>query len=354
MKSNLVKVSALIAGLSIATATVSVTKVAEALPQDSKLQFVQDTQSDTQPEVIKEQTGKLKIFNNTPFIALVQLYQPNVEQPYRYVNVLPCSERSLFDTYSNLWQVSFNDQRKRPVYEVSEKRGNNFAVITSKLNTDTKRTCEYKPIAQDIISLPFGKAFEELVKEMSEILKKKAFKSNSVGDLSGEASRVLTKAWLNIIDSLAPGATINARNPIVQELLLNPTQSKLVKLNQYMSQLNPNHRAIDEKTYLEVSQNATTYYTKLDPQYIASLDRSTLPEFQRTTVPISQGQGVIDESARASSNGASTFGITASSTMSKNDVFRVSSIIDFSKWYASYRYQSKPESGAYNVALVSN
>jgi hypothetical protein len=342
MKSNLVKVSALIAGLSIATATVSVTKVAEALPQDSKLQFVQDTQSDTQPEVIKEQTGKLKIVNNTPFMAIVQLYQSNTDQPYRYAYIPPCYERSFLNTYSNLWQVSFNNQRRKAINDVSDKTGNTFVVRTSNLNQDTNRTCLYKLTAKPVFSLSHKEFVNGITKAWREIVKSPIPDMSKLPVLARETEKLDLRFWNSFpIEVQKLG---HSKLQEFKEALLSipPNRDGLDKFNELLQK--NGSESIGDKQYQEMYELANISNSQHQTK-VAMLEKNTFFNGK----PIQPGEDGIGLT-QASAKEASSF----ASAIYKKDVFRVSSIIDFSKWYASYRYQSKPESGAYNVALVSN
>ncbi len=350
MKSNLVKVSALIAGLSIATATVSVTKVAEAVPQDSKLQFVQDTQSETQPEVIKEQIGKLKIVNNTPFIAIVQLYQPNADQPDRYAYIPPCYERSLLNTYSNLWQVSFNSQGKKAIGDVSEKKGNTFVVRTSNLNQDTNRTCLYKLTAEPVVEIPWQE-FLALGKTAFKNIEKLPIPDWLKMD---NLARIKAKLDLHFFNSLPIEIQILGQPKVqeIQELLssLSPNISggkktfyKSKKVFDELWQKNGLPPTTDEE-FTKISNFASTINDQ-NQTIMAMLPKNTV--FNGNPIQQAQGgTGVTNVSAKEA--------LSFASVIYKNDLFRVSSIIDFSKWYASSESQSKPASGAYNVAALNN
>lgn len=328
---------------------------AEAVPQNNKLQFVQNTQSEAQPEVIKEQKGKLKIVNDTPFFALVQLYQPNSEQPDRYINVPPCHERSLFETYSNLWKVQFNAQKKTPIYEVSHKERNTFLVITSQLNKDTNRTCSYKLTSQDVNVPPPDELFKGLVNAASEI-QFLLSKSGSIGEEPSKLGRILIKAWLNITNSLSEGAVIAADNQEIKHLLLNVSPINLDKLNIELAKYNPNHKQIlDLNTYKAISNRAKMYFNELEPKYFASLDPSTLPQYQKQIRLLTETQSGTSEIIHVSTKGTSIFDIITKSSISKSGVFRASSKIDFSKKsYAYSGYLSKPELKVYNLATSIN
>ncbi|MBD2494501.1 hypothetical protein [Nostoc sp. FACHB-280] len=296
-----VKVSALIAGLSIATVSVPQVKAlvstdflnqknqitsnsvhkegqakpyllssisntlsssnlkAEAVPQDSKLQFVQNTQSEAQPEVIKEQKGKLIIVNNTPFIALVQLYRPNANEPNNYANIQPCSARVLYDTYSNKWGVSLNAQEKKTVYDVSfyDKTSNTFGVITSKLNqgTGTKWTCDYKPVALGIGEKPYLSQIREYDTKVTQLVSDSQRSANT-GDLPAQTSAILTKMYDTQWDMAMamtglPPEYIPRVIDYVGKHPTGNTQDRNV-LNAAIEKFSNSGKVIDEKLYAEM------------------------------------------------------------------------------------------------------
>jgi hypothetical protein len=92
------------------------------------------------------QDGKLLFVNDTRYTALVFLYKPGENQPNRYVNIRPCTRRQLRATYSNIWGVSLNDQKKVSLDQVSVKRGDFFEIQISKLNQlkETQESCQYQ------------------------------------------------------------------------------------------------------------------------------------------------------------------------------------------------------------------
>src|SRR5919202_1719511 len=85
--------------------------------------------SKTKPKQhLHTQDGKLLFVNDTRYTALVFLYKPGENQPNRYVNIRPCTRRQLRATYSNIWGVSLNDQKKVSLDQVSVKRGDFFEI----------------------------------------------------------------------------------------------------------------------------------------------------------------------------------------------------------------------------------
>lgn len=91
--------------------------------------------SKTKPEhkIEPEQKGKLRLVNDTPYIGIVVLYKPGSQHPYRYAHIPACHKRELLGTYSNHWQVSFNNSNVSSVSKVSVKDNNFFEIKTSKL-----------------------------------------------------------------------------------------------------------------------------------------------------------------------------------------------------------------------------
>ena len=177
------------------------------MPRENKIKLVNDTQSEAKPETIAEEKGKLKIVNNTPFMAIVQLYKPDTNQPNNYTYIPPCSTRSLLNTYSDKWEVSFNNQNKQPIGDVSYKKGNTFNVVTSHLNQDqnTKLTCQYENLAKPVVAPPIR---DETAKYMSEKFQMllKSIAVNGVGEgagtLQAEAAKMLETALSYLVEIL--------------------------------------------------------------------------------------------------------------------------------------------------------
>ncbi|MEH2306641.1 hypothetical protein [Nostoc sp.] len=383
---NYVKVSALIAGLSIATVSVPQVKAlvstdflnqknqitsnsvhkeaqakpyllssisntlsssnlkAEAVPQDNKLKFVQDTQSEAQPEVIKEQTGKLKIVNDTPFMAIVQLYQPNADQPYRYAYIPPCYERSLLNTYSNQWQISFNSQEKKAIGDVSEKKGNTFVVITSNLNQDTNRKCLYKLTAEPVGDIPtqaFLNSATSQFQETQDLPIPDDLKNPLLARIN---EKVALRFFNSSPEELQQLGTQHSKFKEFEEVLSSSPRSSGGQnlLNKYLEK--NGFSPVTDKKYIELYDLKNTLVHQ-DNSILAGLKKGTAfigHHLEEVTKDISK--------FKASAKEASSF----ASAIYKKDEFRVSSIIDFSKWYASSESQSKPLSGAYNVAALNN
>lgn len=91
--------------------------------------------SNTEPEakIEPEQKGKLRFVNDTPYIGIVALYKPGSKSPYRFAHIPACHKRELLATYSNYWQVNFNDGALSSVSKVSVKNDGFFEIKTSKL-----------------------------------------------------------------------------------------------------------------------------------------------------------------------------------------------------------------------------
>ncbi|QKQ76252.1 hypothetical protein [Nostoc sp. TCL240-02] len=233
--------------------------IAEAVPQNSKLQFVQDTQSDAKPEVIKEQKGKLIIINNTPFIALVQLYQPNASKPNNYANIPPCSARVLYDTYSNKWGVSLNAQEKKTVYDVSfyDKSRNTFGVITSKLNQgpETKWTCDYKPVALGVGEEPYLSQIKKDDEKLAQLVPDLKISANA-GDLPADISDILTKMSNTQLDMIMGMTGLRSEYiPQVRDYVeKHPTGNTLDRnvINAAIKEYSNSRKVIDEKQYGEM------------------------------------------------------------------------------------------------------
>ncbi|MBG1244729.1 hypothetical protein [Nostoc sp. NZL] len=298
---NYVKVSAFIAGLSIATVSVPQVKalisthlldttsqisstplqkeskgklhlsssisnkqsssnlIAKSAPQDSNLKLVNDIQSDAKPETIKEQKGKLIIVNNTPFIALVQLYQPNANKPNNYANIPPCSARVLYDTYSNKWGVSLNAQEKKTVYDVSfyDKTRNTFGVITSKLNQgpETKWTCDYKPVALGVGEEPYLSQIKKDDKKLAQLVPDSKISANA-GDLPADTSDILTKMSNTQLDMVMgmTGLPSEYIPQVIDYVEKHPTGNTLDRkvINAAIKEYSNIRKVIDEKQYGEM------------------------------------------------------------------------------------------------------
>jgi len=194
--------------------------IAEAVSRENKIKLVNDTQSEAKPETIAEEKGKLKIVNNTPFMAIVQLYKPDTNQPNNYTYIPPCSTRSLLNTYSDKWEVSFNNQNKQPVGDVSYKKGNTFNVVTSHLNQDqnTKLTCQYENLAKPILEPAIDdRTPSDLEKRFNEELKKIAFNGvrEGAGDNQAQASEIAQKARSFTLQSLPYNLSTEHQNFVV-------------------------------------------------------------------------------------------------------------------------------------------
>jgi hypothetical protein len=87
--------------------------------------------------------GKLHLINDTPYMALVLLYEPGNKHPSRYAYIPPCYERKLLNTYSNSWEISFNKTSKFSIGEKSKKKNKVFKVNLSHLNQEDKSLCDY-------------------------------------------------------------------------------------------------------------------------------------------------------------------------------------------------------------------
>ncbi|MCA1992296.1 MAG: peptidoglycan-binding protein [Coleofasciculus sp. S288] len=90
-----------------------------------------------------EQYGKLHLINDTPYMAIVLLYEPGNEHSSRYAYIPPCYQRTLLDTYSSSWKVSFNQSKKFSIAEKSDRKNNVFEVKLSKLSQEDTQLCEY-------------------------------------------------------------------------------------------------------------------------------------------------------------------------------------------------------------------
>lgn len=227
--------------------------IAEAVSRENKIKLVNDTQSEAKPETIAEEKGKLKIVNNTPFMAIVQLYKPDTNQPNNYTYIPPCSTRSLLNTYSDKWEVSFNNQNKQPIGDVSYKKGNTFNVVTSHLNQDqnTKLTCQYENLAKPIFeSPPDKKTIADLNLAFTNLLKLIALNGveEGVGDNQAKVFEIVQKAISLTLQSL-PSEIYNLstedRNFVIRLLadaeFKNPdavTPTELSQINQKLERKN--------------------------------------------------------------------------------------------------------------------
>ncbi|MEH1970557.1 peptidoglycan-binding domain-containing protein [Nostoc sp.] len=89
-----------------------------------------------------ERYGKLKLINDTPYMAIITLHEPGKEEAFKYANIPPCSERTLLNTYSSSWKVSFNGQERHSIGKFLD--GKNFQVRTYELNSiKDAQSCEY-------------------------------------------------------------------------------------------------------------------------------------------------------------------------------------------------------------------
>ncbi|MDK2410575.1 hypothetical protein QHH11_01180 [Aphanizomenon sp. PH219] len=335
--------------------------IAEAMPRENKIKLVNDTQSEAKPETIAEEKGKLKIVNDTPFMAIVQLYKPDANEPNNYAYIPPCYERILLSsTYSNLWQVSFNGQRKKTVGEVSDKKGNTFEVITSNLNQDTKRTCKYKLIADPVGISPWQDLLKYVVTQFEKAIKSPRAQKMKLGLLT----RIKEITDLHLQNMFTVKTKEKKYDKIHQA---KDELSSLITKYKYKSKPKSKSQSESLKSMMNdfnkyLSSNNIEKISNLNKfeELIAFVETSNHQEEivtamlqkEKDTNPILNPYKEKDtnQNNRASANRASSF----ASAIYKNDVFQVSSIIDFSKWYASSLYLSEPASGAYNVAALRN
>jgi hypothetical protein len=92
-----------------------------------------------------EQYGRLRLINDTPYMGIVSLYKPGEKKPCRYAYIPPYAERTLLDTYSSRWQVSFNKHGEFLIAEKNAgKEDDTFKIKLSSLNREEQKLSEYK------------------------------------------------------------------------------------------------------------------------------------------------------------------------------------------------------------------
>jgi hypothetical protein len=115
-----------------------------------------------------EQYGRLYLINDTPYMAVVSLYMPGEKEPCRYAYIPPYTDRTLLDTYSSSWKISFNKHGEFLIKDLlgektAYKEHGLFKVKLSSLNNDDKEYSEYKIskslkaelVNYDIVGRPF-------------------------------------------------------------------------------------------------------------------------------------------------------------------------------------------------------
>lgn len=116
-----------------------------------------------------EQYGRLKLINDTPYRAIITLNEPGKKQAFKYAYIPPCSQRTLDNTYSSSWKVSFNGQEKYSIGKFFDEEM--FQVPTTKLNSFKEiQTCKYNlRRAKEILDITDSKLLLQLFPGMPRI-----------------------------------------------------------------------------------------------------------------------------------------------------------------------------------------
>jgi hypothetical protein len=118
-----------------------------------------------------ERFGQLVLVNDTPYDAVVLLYQPKQEQPYRYAYMPSNSRRPLLDTYSNLWQVSLDGKERFTISGKATKRKNSFELNLSKLDKNNSSISFYEGSYQSELVLGKDSFLEAAFKTIQKLSK---------------------------------------------------------------------------------------------------------------------------------------------------------------------------------------
>ncbi|MCC5647122.1 peptidoglycan-binding protein [Nostoc sp. CHAB 5824] len=94
-----------------------------------------------------EQYGKLQLINDTPYMAIVLLYESGNKYSSKYAHIPPCSKRTLLNTYSSSWEISYNESRKFSLGDKADKKNDVFEVKLSQLKEEDTQLCEYDNLA---------------------------------------------------------------------------------------------------------------------------------------------------------------------------------------------------------------
>ncbi|MBD2295161.1 peptidoglycan-binding protein [Anabaena sphaerica FACHB-251] len=94
-----------------------------------------------------EQYGKLQLINDTPYMAIVLLYESGNKYSSKYAHIPACSKRTLLNTYSSSWEISYNDSRKFSLGDKADKKNDVFEVKLSQLKEEDTQLCEYDNLA---------------------------------------------------------------------------------------------------------------------------------------------------------------------------------------------------------------
>ncbi|MBD2342271.1 peptidoglycan-binding protein [Calothrix sp. FACHB-156] len=183
-----------------------------------------------------ERYGKLNLINDTPYMAIITLHEPKEEYTSRYAYIPPCSKRTLLNTYSSSWKVSFNDQKPHLIGNFFGEKA--FQVRTSKLN-DIKevQSCEYDLQKSQETGWPFNSSvatvtFENAPKVFDDVAKW-MFRNADDGEKLGLKLTELRQARLANVNMLGNIAGDKVAVKELLDLRKLPQNIDIGKLDEY-------------------------------------------------------------------------------------------------------------------------
>jgi hypothetical protein len=100
---------------------------------------------DVQPSVGQQESGRLRLKNNTPYASIVYIYA-SAEGSYRYAYIPACTTRELYDTYSASGLISLNGHTPSSIGQYAKREGNFLAIKMSDLDASRQEPlCEFNP-----------------------------------------------------------------------------------------------------------------------------------------------------------------------------------------------------------------
>ncbi|MFM6421035.1 hypothetical protein [Planktothrix sp.] len=227
--------------------------------------------SNTEPEakIGPEQQGKLRLINDTPYIGIVVLYKPGEKNPYRYAYIRPCHQRELIATYSNHWQVSFNNQEISSISKVSVKNGNFFEIKTSKLagKENLGNSCQDGVIIQPVRNPP---SIEKL-REESDQLSITIDNNETTIKIQQKYANLIQLLTNSMISSIYFGDETNKTIYCQLEKILKDLESIYVKNNRSLGldgQLLPNEQIILQRNGIKIENNKYKYSLEVAELYL--------------------------------------------------------------------------------------
>lgn len=171
-------------------------------PQNSLDQSLGVLQEQTQPE----KYGRLHLINDTPYMAIVSLYEPKEKEPSRYAYISPYAERKLLDTYSSSWQISFNKHGKVLIADlIAEKnfehKNNVFKINLSDLDKKDVLSASgrSKALKAELVN------YQEVTRREDGALKFLMIAVREGQEALEQGGKLITAAYKNAVDEAVAG-----------------------------------------------------------------------------------------------------------------------------------------------------